>query len=72
MCKEIVMKSEPKCKRCNDTGVYETGNNDFPCSCQAGDTAIFNCAEAGGSVQKTGKQLREENGGKFVTDFIPL
>lgn len=32
----------PKCKRCDDTGVVETGNNDFPCDCPAGKTALFN------------------------------
>ncbi|MBI4021934.1 MAG: hypothetical protein HY372_01120 [Candidatus Andersenbacteria bacterium] len=34
----------PKCEKCNDTGVIETGNNDLPCDCPAGDTALFNNA----------------------------
>ncbi len=32
----------PSCKVCKDRGVVETGNNDFPCDCRAGDTAMFN------------------------------
>jgi hypothetical protein len=32
----------PDCKRCKDKGVIETGNNDFPCDCAAGDHAMFN------------------------------
>mgnify|MGYP001560599678 CR=1 FL=1 len=31
-----------KCTKCNDTGVIETGNNDLPCDCPAGDEALFN------------------------------
>lgn len=38
----------PKCTRCNDTGVIETGNNDLPCTCSAGDTALFNIAQVSG------------------------
>lgn len=34
----------PKCLKCNDTGVFETGNNDLPCECPAGKTALFNVA----------------------------
>lgn len=34
----------PKCPKCNDTGVWETGNNDLPCDCPAGKTALFNVA----------------------------
>ncbi|MBT5338770.1 hypothetical protein HN858_03400 [Candidatus Falkowbacteria bacterium] len=34
------------CSKCNDTGVNETGNNDLPCECPAGDTALFNTVEA--------------------------
>lgn len=33
-----------KCKFCKDTGVIETGNNDLPCDCVAGETALFNSA----------------------------
>jgi hypothetical protein len=35
------------CKKCNDTGIIETGNNDLPCECSAGDVALFNDAEYG-------------------------
>jgi hypothetical protein len=30
------------CVFCHDTGVIETGNSDYPCSCPAGDRAKFN------------------------------
>lgn len=49
--------ADPYCLDCNDTGVIETGNNDFPCSCPAGDKAIFNDAQRG---RVTGKELKEE------------
>lgn len=45
------------CKKCNDTGVIETGNNDFPCDCPVGDKAIFNVAGRG---QQTGKEIKDE------------
>lgn len=47
---------EINCQRCRDTGVIETGNNDLPCSCPAGETAKFNIVEADGPV--TGAELR--------------
>ena len=46
----------PKCRKCNDTGVIETGNNDLPCDCPAGDTALFNQAGVDGLV--TGAEIR--------------
>lgn len=46
----------PACKKCNGTGVWETGNNDLPCDCSAGDTALFNEAEVEGPV--TGAEIR--------------
>lgn len=50
------------CKRCNDTGVYETGNNDEPCDCPAGDTAEFNVCKLGGGLRVvTGAELRREH-----------
>lgn len=58
-----VVEGKYDCLRCYDSGVYETGNNDFPCSCPAGDTAVF-------SDGSTGKQLRQANGGTFLTDFV--
>jgi hypothetical protein len=47
------------CTECNDTGVIETGNNDLPCSCPAGDVAMFNVA--GKSKPVEGKVVKEEN-----------
>jgi hypothetical protein len=45
------------CPKCNDTGVIETGNNDLPCDCPKGDTALFNSAWVkGGPI--TGAQLK--------------
>lgn len=45
------------CPKCNDTGIIETGNNDFPCDCPKGDVALFNNAMVlGGSI--TGTQVR--------------
>ncbi|MBI4121302.1 MAG: hypothetical protein HY457_03550 [Parcubacteria group bacterium] len=46
----------PKCIECGDTGVIETGNNDLPCDCPAGATALFNQAGVDGPV--TGAELR--------------
>lgn len=34
----------PICPVCSDTGVIETGNNDHPCDCEAGLSALFNVA----------------------------
>lgn len=48
----------PKCSRCGDSGVNETGNNDIPCDCPAGDTALFNDASWGAV---TGKEWRRKN-----------
>lgn len=45
----------PACKKCNDTGVIETGNNDFPCTCSAGDTAVFNTTDG----QVEGRFIKE-------------
>ena len=46
----------PNCNQCNDTGVIETGNNDLPCECSAGNTAKFNQAGVAGSI--TGQQVK--------------
>jgi len=43
------------CPKCHDTGVIETGNNDLPCECPAGDMAEFSVAgrsKVKGSVLK--------------------
>ncbi len=48
------------CERCNDTGIYETGNNDEPCTCPAGDTALFSVCVPGikGAQLMRGAELR--------------
>ena len=46
----------PKCIKCNDAGVIETGNNDLPCDCPAGATALFNTAGVEGPV--TGAEVQ--------------
>ena len=46
----------PKCSECNDTGVIETGNDDLPCDCLAGDKAYFNQAGVDGPV--TGAEIK--------------
>lgn len=43
------------CTQCNDTGVIETGNNDLPCDCEAGASAVFNI---GLDAPVTGAQVR--------------
>jgi hypothetical protein len=45
-----------RCHLCNDTGTIETGNNDLPCKCPAGDTAQFNICEVVGLV--TGAEVK--------------
>ena len=46
-----------KCTKCDDTGVIETGNNDLPCDCSKGDTAIFNV----GYETLTGAEIKSRN-----------
>lgn len=41
-----------ECLRCNDSGVYETGNNDFPCSCLAGLMAKFSDGTTGAGMRR--------------------
>ena len=48
---------DDSCMRCGGTGVVETGNNDRPCDCDAGDKAIFNVAGRGAVL---GHQLKAE------------
>ena len=48
--------SAAKCPVCNGTGIHETGNNDLPCDCPAGATAIFNSTEVDGPI--TGAEMR--------------
>jgi len=44
------------CSKCGGIGIWETGNNDLPCDCPAGDTALFN--EAGVEGVVTGAEIR--------------
>jgi len=44
------------CGKCMDTGVIETGNNDLPCDCPAGDLALFNVTKVVGPV--TGVEIK--------------
>ena len=47
------------CLICKDTGVYETGNNDLPCTCPEGRTAKFNvCVPGGGMETLTGAEMK--------------
>lgn|GEM_PF-3880127 len=44
-------KKMPKCKKCGNTGIIKTGNNDLPCDCPAGITVFsFNPAGVEGPV----------------------
>lgn len=47
-----------KCAKCKDTGVIETGNNDLPCDCLAGDKALFNVATGRGMITIPGAEVR--------------
>jgi DnaJ-class molecular chaperone len=52
---EISLRTD--CPKCNGTGVIDTGNNDLPCGCPAGDGAVFNVAGRG---QVNGSTLKQE------------
>jgi len=52
----IKAKHPPSCRKCGGSGVIETGNNDLPCECPAGDHALFNT----GGATKTGAQIKAE------------
>ncbi len=54
---ERMTKKRPECKKCGDTGVDKTGNNDLPCGCPAGRKAKFNVAGVEGLV--TGEEVRK-------------
>ncbi len=43
------------CPECKDSGVIETGNNDLPCDCPAGDKAVFNTCDG----QVTGRSIKK-------------
>lgn len=50
------------CSRCKDTGVIETGNNDLPCDCAAGDRALFNEAGVIGPITGAESKRHFQNG----------
>lgn len=60
-----VVKTVPTfaCVRCKDTGVIDTGNNDLPCDCAHGDTALFNVTGRTGLV--SGLVLKTEGTRQF-------
>lgn len=45
-----IENERPKCGMCNGSGVVETGNNDLPCNCPAGDAALFNVTGVEGPI----------------------
>lgn len=45
-----------KCEKCNGTGTIDTGNNELPCDCEAGNTAMFSVAGVDGNV--TGEEIK--------------
>ena len=49
-------KEAHMCERCNGTGIDETGNNDLPCGCQAGERARFNVCGLIGEI--TGAEMK--------------
>ena len=58
-------KLAESCPKCRGTGVIETGNNDLPCDCPAGDTAEFSvCVQDDyGYKTMTGEETREFHAG---------
>jgi hypothetical protein len=62
-----------KCSKCNDTGVIVTGNNDLPCTCEAGDTARFNSWNSDKQMTETvsGAQLKKELNYNSSTVVVP-
>lgn len=60
----------PTCKTCNDTGVWETGNNDLACPhCPLGDTALFNCAGIDGPITGAEARLFYDNGAPYPVPY---
>jgi len=43
------------CRRCGDTGIWETGNNDLPCDCEAGVAAALNVSSNSGYALRIGR-----------------
>lgn len=59
------------CKACRDTGVIETGDNDEPCRCAAGDKALFNVSTVGGLRQVTGAEIKRRGARAIACDGLP-
>jgi hypothetical protein len=51
------VRKKNHCRRCGGSGVIETGNNDLPCDCPAGDKAVFNVS--GFYRPLTGKEIKK-------------
>jgi hypothetical protein len=51
----VSQQPKSQCDKCHGSGVWETGNNDIPCSCPAGKKALFNVAGIEGIV--TGEEM---------------
>ncbi len=60
----------PTCRDCNGTGVIDTGNNELPCSCPAGDRATFNVAGRGQVSGSTLKQETEAARARPLADYL--
>jgi CheY-like chemotaxis protein len=58
------------CPKCLGTGTIDTGNNDLPCDCEAGDRALFNEASVG---LVTGAECKRHyhNGSPEPLDTLP-
>lgn len=47
------------CLKCRDTGVIAKVDGDIPCTCPAGDVAIFRYVSHGVPTEITGKELKK-------------
>lgn len=66
------LRSRQVCAACGGTGVIDTGNNELPCDCEAGDRQIFNVSTPRGVVQMSGKELRDVPPGPRTRRHSPL
>ena len=60
LIRKLFRKAFP-CRRCDNTGVWETGNNDLPCDCVAGATALFSVCTANGVELMTGAESQRHH-----------
>jgi hypothetical protein len=63
----VTAKYPPDCRRCNDRGVIETGNNDLPCDCPAGDMQLFNTTNGVDRRADQGKAMTPDEMEQVVT-----